>query len=69
MHRDASRRSDDARDASVSAATSLHGIDAADDVPGHRCRAAPRQAKGTATPHAAAQAKAVHAFRGMLHLM
>ena len=28
-----------------------------------------RQAKGTATPHAAPQARDVHAFRGMLHQM
>ena len=44
IYRDASRRNDDALHATASAASSLHQIQAAREVPGHRGRAAPRQA-------------------------
>ncbi len=69
MHRDASRRNDDARRATASAASSLHQIQADHEVPGHRSRTALRQAGGAATPHAAPQAARVHATCRMMHQM
>jgi len=69
VHRDISRRNDDAGHATESAASSLHQIQAACEIPGHRSRAAARQAEGTAGPHAASQAARVHANCRMLHLM
>ena len=69
MQRDASRRNDDARRATKSAASSLHQIQAHHEVPGHRSRAAARRAEGTAGPHAAAQAARVHANCRMMQQM
>ena len=69
MHRDASRRNDDARRATESAASSLHQIQADHEVPGHRGRAALPAGRGTATPHAAPQAVRVHAKCRMMHRM
>ena len=46
MHRDASRRNDDACRATASAASSLHQIQADHEVPGHHSRTALRQAEG-----------------------
>ena len=69
MHHDASRRHDDAGHATESAASSLHQIQADREVPGHRSRAAARQAGGTVRPHAAAQAARVHANCRMMHQM
>ena len=69
MHRDASRRNDDARRATASAASSLHQIQAAREVPGHRSRTALGQAEGAATPHAAPQVARVHANRRMMQPM
>ena len=69
MHRDASRRNDDARRATESAASSLHQIQADHEVPGHRGRAALPAGRGTATPHAAPQVARVHAKCRMMHQM
>ena len=69
MHRDASRRNDDAGHAAESAASSLHRIHAGREVPGHCSRAAARKADGTAGPHAAPQAARVHANCRMMHEM
>jgi hypothetical protein len=69
VHRDASRRNDDAHGATASAASSLHQIQAGHQVPGHRSRTALRQAEGAATPHAAPQAARVHATCRMMHQM
>jgi hypothetical protein len=69
MHRDASRRNDDADHATESAASSLRQIQADREVPGHRSRAGTRQAEGTAGPHAAPQAARVHANCRMMHQM
>jgi len=64
-----SRRNDDARRATVPAASTLHRLSAADDVAGHHCRGAVRQDNGTAGPHAALQAARVHATCQMMHQM
>lgn len=69
MHRDASRRNDDAHRATASAASSLRQIQAGHEVPGHRSRTALRQAEGAATPHAAPQAARVHAKCRMMRQM
>ena len=69
MHRDASRRNDDARRATESAASSLHQIQADHEVPGHRGRAALPAGRGIATPHAAPQAVRVHAICRMMQRM
>jgi hypothetical protein len=69
MHRHFSRRNDDARRATLSAASSLHQIQAVHEVPGHRSRAAPRQVDGAARPHAAPQTARVHAKCRMMHRM
>ena len=47
MHRDVSRRNDDARRVTVSAASSLHQIQADHEVPGHRSRTALRPTERT----------------------
>jgi hypothetical protein len=46
LHRDASRRNDDARRATASASSSLHQIQVDHEVPGHHSRTALRQAEG-----------------------
>jgi len=69
MHRDASRRNDDAGHATESAASLLHQVRADGEVPGHRSRAAVRPAEGAAGPHAAPQAARVHANCRMMHQM
>ena len=69
MHPDASRGNDDALHATGSAASSLHPMRPAHEIPGHRrCAAAP-QASGAAGPHAAPQAARVHAIGRMMHQM
>jgi len=69
MHRDTRRCNDDAATATSSAASSLHQIQAAREVPGHRSRPTPRHAERTAGPHAAAQAARVHRVCRMMHQM
>jgi hypothetical protein len=69
MHRKASKRNDDARSATQPAASSLHQIPMAHEIPGHRSCAADRQSDGTTGPHAAPQAVRVHANCRMMHQM
>jgi hypothetical protein len=68
-YRDTRRCNDDAATATSSAASSLHQIQAAREVPGHRSRPTPRHAERTAGPHAAAQAARVHRVCRMMHQM
>src|SRR5579871_5697386 len=53
VHPKASRRHDDARYATASAASSLHRIQVSHEAAGHHSRTAASQGDGTLTPHAA----------------
>ena len=69
VHHKLSKRNDDARHGSQSAASSMHQIPEAHEIPGQRIRTTALHADGTAGPHAAAQAARVHATCRMMHQM